>query len=242
MGWFSKKEAGTPIKEVPPSLPKLPELPELPDIDDDLEEPIHQLPTYPTTSFGQKFSQNTIKEAVTGTPKQQSYDRFPREKEVERVFEADEFAINSKPQMMQKPSKQQVKIPEMPKMPYSPPKTREIEEETKPQKIRLEMPPRKQEIEEPEEFEEEEPQERYKPSIMKTKKTEPVFIRIDKFEESLKSLEKTKKQLSDIENNLEEIIRTKAEEQKELDVWMSEIIKVKGQIEKIERDVFSQIE
>src|SRR3989338_7379344 len=100
MGWFSKKEASIPQKEVVPSLPKLPELPELPDLEDDLEEPIHQLPAYPTTSFGQKFSQNTIKEAVAGAPKTQSYDRFPREKEVERVFEADDFVIESKGQMM----------------------------------------------------------------------------------------------------------------------------------------------
>lgn len=240
MGWFSKKEASTPQKEVAPSLPKLPELPELPDIEDDLEEPIHQLPTYPTTSFGQKFSQSTIKDAVAGAPKTQNYDRFPREKEVERVFEADDFATESKGQMMQKPSKMQSKIPEMPKMPYSPPKTREIDD-VRPQKMRLELPPRKQEIEEPEDFEEE-PAEKYKPSIMRTKKTEPVFIRIDKFEESLKALEKTKKQLSEIENSLEEITKIKSEEQRELDAWMSEIIKVKEQIEKIERDVFSQIE
>jgi len=89
MGWFNKKKE----KEVP-SLLELPKLPELPKIEENYldDSKIHQLPTFPTNPLGEKFSQNTIKEAIAG------------KKEGEEVFEADDFE-NEDIQMMQRPLK-----------------------------------------------------------------------------------------------------------------------------------------
>ncbi|GAH97999.1 unnamed protein product, partial [marine sediment metagenome] len=155
-------------------------------------ESIHQLPSFPTDSLGEKFSQNTIKEAVTG------------KKEGEEVFEADDFALTEdNMRMMQKPLKK--------------PLTKEL---PSPKKI-------------PEGFEE---------AAKKVKEAEPIFIRIDKFEESLRVFEKTKKQISEIEKMLRNIKRIKEEEEKELELWENEIQTAKEQIEKVDKDIFSKIE
>ena len=73
MALFKKRDE-TKLKDFSklPELPQLPELPEIPEneySDDDIEEfsgKIPQLPRFPNDSLGQKFSQNTIKEAITG--------------------------------------------------------------------------------------------------------------------------------------------------------------------------------
>ena len=190
MGWFKKKEKKSEKKEVH-SLPGLPKLPELPREERKDLEPIHQLPSFPTDSLGEKFSQNTIKEAVTG------------KKEGEEVFGADDFALTEdKTRMMQKP----LKKPLTKELPYL-------------KKI-------------PEGFEE---------AAKKVKEAEPIFIRIDKFGESLQAVEKAKKQISEIEKMLRDIKRIKEEEEKELELWENEIQTAKEQISRIDKDIFSRI-
>lgn len=64
MGLFKRKEK----KEIPslPELPRLPDFPRLEDQDSDLKEPLSRLPSFPSNSLGKKFSQDSIKDAVTG--------------------------------------------------------------------------------------------------------------------------------------------------------------------------------
>jgi len=175
MGWFNKKKEEK--KEIP-SLSELPKLPEIPRISgEEGNFSINKLPSFPNNSIGEKFSQNTIKEAVTG------------KKEGEEVFETDDFArTEDKPRMMQKPPKE-FPIKEFPyarKGIVTAPRTREV----------------------PEEFREAE---------RMVRKTEPIFIRIDKFEESLDMLEKIKKEILEIEKMLRDVKRIKEEEEKELE-------------------------
>ncbi len=70
----------------------------------------------------------------------------------------------------------------------------------------------------------------------------PVFIRIDKFEESLKIFEDTKEKIYSMEKLLSEIKQLKEMEDRELSDWGAEIQTIKNQIEKVERDIFSKIE
>ncbi len=190
MGWFKKKPKKDEKKEVH-SLPELPKLPEFPAHDQRDLEPIHQLPSFPNDSLGEKFSQNTIKKAITGR------------KEGEEVFGADDFAPEeNKMQRMPKPLKRQL--------------TKELPFKTIPRG-----------------FEE---------AARKVKEAEPIFIRIDKFEESLHLFEKTKEQILEIEKMLKDIKRIKEEEDEELGIWESEIQRVKEQIEKVDKDIFSKIE
>lgn len=185
MGLFKKKEKKDEKKEVS-SLPELPKLPEFPIRENPINS-IPQLPRFPINSLGEKFSQNTIKEAVTG------------KKEDEEVFEADEFMETEEDmRMMPKP---------------------QLEKSTG---IISQMGVKK--------FGEE------------SKNTEPVFIRIDKFEESLQIFEKTKTQILEIGDILKNIQKLKDEEEKELEYWENEITSIKEQIQKVDKDIFSKIE
>ncbi len=200
MGLF-KKDKKSEQKGVAPQLPELPKLPELTETEEkglysqsvnqppsqSVNQPpsqsVNQLPQFPNNSFGEKFSQNTIKEAVAG------------EKEGEGGFDANDFAEQM--QMMQKPQKSQFS----------------------------------QEIS----FEPKEPE-------IKNKRMEPVFIRLDKFEDSMNLFKKAKKQLSEIETMLNNIRKLKNEEEKELELWEKEMQSVKAQIEKVDNDIFSKVE
>ncbi len=92
-----------------------------------------------------------------------------------------------------------------------------------------------------EDMEEDEFLERPKISERITREAEPVFIRIDKFEEGLRIFRETKKKIHDIERTLEETKRIKEKEERELREWGNEIRTIKNQIEKIDRDIFSKI-
>jgi len=199
MGWFGKKEKN---EKKLPSLPELPKLPELPNLNDkefkiDSNE-THQLPSFPNNSFGKKFSQNAIKEAISG------------DEEDEEVFNADEFAEDEKKQMMQKPLIRTI----------SPIKRKSLSKEIDEDEI-------------PKEFKE---------AARKVRKSEPIFVRIDKFENALHLFEKTSSKISEMEKMLRDIKKIREEEEKELEIWGKEIQLIKQEIEKIDKDIFSKIE
>ena len=203
MGLFKNKE--TPKKDFAnlpvPKLPELPKLPDFPGMENDSEDygemELPQLPSFPNNSLGNKFSQNTIKEAVAG------------EKEVESEG-ADDFSSDFEErenQMMQEPLREINPIKDMRQFNQSVQRTREV------------------------------------PSYSKNlvKKAEPVFIRLDKFEESMEIFNDTKEQISEIENLLKNIKELKQKEDEELSSWENEIQEIRKQIEKVDSDIFSKI-
>ncbi len=199
MGLFSKKKEKEDDKKA--NLPKLPELPSIPklpkisEMDEDEEKyNLPKLPSFPNNSYGEKFSQDTIKEAVGGV------------KEEEEVDEADEFDDDEE-RMMQKPLRKS--------------NTKEIYDTSKTRNKRV-----------PEEFRE---------AAMRVREAEPIFVRLDKFEESLKLFEKTKDQITEIEKMLSHIRKIKEDEEKEIEFWENEMQMIKKNIDKIDREVFSKI-
>ena len=70
---------------------------------------------------------------------------------------------------------------------------------------------------------------------------EPIFIRIDQFEEALRIFNETKKKISEIERILTDIKGIKEREENELKMWENEIRSMKEQIEKVDKDIFSKI-
>ena len=178
-----------------PTLPELPRLPELPDLEEEESQHIHQLPSFPSNSYGTKFSHDTIKEAVTGG------------REDDEEFDADEFADEDEDRMMHEPPKK--------------PQIKEFEGDWIPSK-------------------------KFGESGETSRKTgmvtEPVFIRIDKFEEAMAIFKETKKKISEIERDFSDIKKVKEAEEKELKAWEKEMKFMKEQMEKIDRDVFSKIE
>jgi len=175
MALFKKKEKN---EEEVPKFPELPKLPEFPDVKENHDGPVPQLPSFPNSSLGDKFSQNTIKEAVTG-------------KKEDEGDKADEFA-DEEMQMMPKPLV------------------------TKPGNML-------QKNEKPE-----------------TNKKEPIFIRIDKFEEGSQIFEEVKKQIISIEKMSADVAKTKEREDKELASWEAELKEIKEKIEKIDQNIFSK--
>lgn len=69
----------------------------------------------------------------------------------------------------------------------------------------------------------------------------PIFVRIDKFQTSVKSLNEIKKQISQIENYLAEIKAVKSKEEHELSEWEHEILEIKSKLESIDKTLFSKL-
>ena len=185
MGLFKKERKNKKEKErggiprLPELPPRLPELPEFSGIGESFGEDIPQLPSFPNGSLGNKFSQDTIKKAVTG------------KKEAEDIY-ADEF-VEEEMQRMRRPLVRERE--------YS-----QFEKQTA------------------------------------VKETEPLFVRIDKFEESSKILEEVRKKISDIEKMFRDIKKIKEDEENELGFWEEEITKIKEKIEKIDKNIFSKLD
>jgi seryl-tRNA synthetase len=175
MGLFKKKEK---IEEVPqlPELPKLPELPEFADFQKYSEEKIPQLPSFPNGALGNKFSQDTIKEAITG-----------RKEEEVRADETEEIPMMRRPLVR------------------------------------------------------EEGEEYSAVSTSRARESEPIFIRMDKFEEGSKTFEEVKRKVAEIEKMLAGVKRIKEEEEKELQSWTDEINQVKEKLVKIDDNIFSKV-
>ncbi len=101
MGLFNKKRDEEKFDNSKlPELPNIPELPELPvgDEEEDLsyaQKKPSQLPRFPNDSLGKKFSQDTIKKAITG-------------KKEDEVFadEFEDFDKEEESRMMQEPPKE----------------------------------------------------------------------------------------------------------------------------------------
>jgi len=87
MGLFGTSKKEESKKEMMPQLPSLPRLPDFPGPEEEMMQ-IHELPSLPSSYLGTKFSQNTIKDAVTGEEEVDGY--------------ADDFA-DDESRMMQEP-------------------------------------------------------------------------------------------------------------------------------------------
>lgn len=74
------------------------------------------------------------------------------------------------------------------------------------------------------------------------RESEPIFVRMDKFQEGLNSLENAKKQIFEIEKLMKNIREIKDAEEKELEFWERQIQIAKSQIDKVDKSVFSKLE
>jgi len=181
MSFFSKKKQKE--DEEIETLPRLPNLNQPNLIDEknfDYNE-FPQLPQYPSNSLGNKMSQDTIKEAVTGRKEDESL--------------GDEDYQNH-------PSVPEVNLNNF-----------------------------KNEI-----------QKDYRKMKTRTSLKKPVFIRIDKFEDSLRVFDELQNKISEMEDMLGEIKELRKREEKELSFWEIEIQEIKNQAEKVEKDLSSKIE
>ena len=201
MRWFNKKQTKERGTHHLPKIPKISELPHLPDDDLTNENRFPVLPDISNNDYAEdKFSQNTIKEAVSGGKEEEEFGDFLDEAEKE--------------------------TPTLPTLP-------KVEEIGNNPPVSLQ----ENSSEEDHDYEEQ-----LSAPIKEEKKVkEPIFIRIDKFEESLENFRKIKAQVTRIKKMLDNTKEIKQQEQKELESWEEKLKSVKKSIEKIDREIFSKI-
>src|SRR3989344_796603 len=180
MGWFGKKEEKSGSMSSMPSLPELPRLPELPSLS---RSPsfervsLRNLPSYPNSSLGKKFSKNAIKDAVSG----EEEDDFEED-------EADDYSDEA--EITPKPLQGFVKRNAFPEEEYT----------SRGSLVN---------------------------SFKRSGKMEPVFIRIDKYEDALNMFDDARKKIVEMEDLLKQIKKIKEDEFRELKDWETEIQKIK---------------
>lgn len=74
------------------------------------------------------------------------------------------------------------------------------------------------------------------------KVTEPIYVRLDKFQTTVEAFEGIRDKIVEIENLLVKVRDIKAQEEKELMEWENEIQIIKARIEAIDRSVFGKLD
>ena len=70
---------------------------------------------------------------------------------------------------------------------------------------------------------------------------EPIYVRLDKFETTVQSLEEIKNKIENIENLLIKTKELKSQEEREIEAWEKEVQIIKSRIESIDKNVFREI-
>lgn len=215
--WFNKKEEkGSEVSE----LPQLPELPEFPEVQKKdnlfLEKPV----------FKPELSQsNSIKDELPDLP---ALPALPRES-----IKISQEAVKSEIE------KEKIKpyTREIPSGHFRTESSDSVREYTdsrrKEEKLTKEIRENKFQPE-AREF-----TPRFQPSS--SEKAEPIFVRIDKFQNAIKSFSEIKKQLDEIGRFLDDIKQVRAREDQELGEWEREIMDIKSKLDSIDRGVFSKL-
>ncbi len=76
---------------------------------------------------------------------------------------------------------------------------------------------------------------------LKIKKSEPLFIKLDKYESTLSTFNEIKLRVSEIESLLKNIKEIKSKEESELDDWEREIQTIKARLDQVDRELFKNI-
>ena len=79
------------------------------------------------------------------------------------------------------------------------------------------------------------------PSSPTVKQTEPIFVRIDKFQSAQKNFENIKEKMKEIESVLAKIKDVKSKEEVELKGWTEDVEKIKVRLAEVDSDIFNQI-
>jgi len=72
-------------------------------------------------------------------------------------------------------------------------------------------------------------------------RSEPIFVKIDKFHEALENFNKIKEKVLEIENELKKINEIKEQEEEELKEWENEIQSIKARMNVIDNSLFNRI-
>jgi len=66
----------------------------------------------------------------------------------------------------------------------------------------------------------------------------PLFVKIEKYRDVVETLKKLKTRLNEADNILDKLSNLRAEEDRELAMWQSDLEKIRGQLIEIDRNLF----
>ncbi len=75
-----------------------------------------------------------------------------------------------------------------------------------------------------------------------TKKAEPIYVRLDKFETTVETFEEIKDKINEIEKFLQKTKEIKQKEEEELLEWEREIQMIKTRIDSIDKNIFNKLD
>jgi hypothetical protein len=221
MGLFNKKEK---IPKIPPAL-KLPQLPKLnsaqPSVNQNSNETT-SLPSLPHTSHGENLNQEIVKSAVEDSS---------GENEVKVDELPQNFRFQKNPHETNEAGEQ---VPQIPVKQHE-------SEENKQRTMEIAQPKHS-----PEHQSTQSPSSQF---ISETgleenhmaRGTEPVFVRIDKFQDSQKKFAEIDKKVKEIEKILGKVKQVKIKEDAEISKWSEDLEKIKSGLSEIDSDIFNQI-
>ncbi len=213
MALFNKKDR----------VPELPLSPTLPELPKPKKTELPELPSFPKDKENDSLNQDMVKSAIS--------DNIPEENEViEEPGELD-FPPVSSPILpgrasimsIETPTVKEIKAPEHSPIPAPP--------------VKYTPKPKLQHSEEPAVRFHSIP----KGGAAMSDNTEPIFIRIDKFQLAKKNLEQIKEKVEEMEQVIGKIRAIKEKEEEDIKSWSDEVAKLKMSISQIDSNVFSQI-
>jgi hypothetical protein len=224
MGLFKKKE------EIPkiPTASSLPALPELQPLEQVTKEPAKKdlpgLPSFPADTKNEALNQGIIKSAVSDSPSPKEAESYP---EASASIHVEEMP-KEKPTLPLKPDPKN-SIPELPELSKLPEPTALINpEKVESQKLAAPILP-------------EAPIQSPPHQAQYENQSEPIFVRIDKFQAAQKNFDEIKSKVAEIELVLQKIKDVKSQEDEELKGWTKDTEKLKSRLAEIDSGLFSQL-
>jgi hypothetical protein len=215
MGLFNKKED---VPEIPKAS-GLPELPTAPKKEEKKELP--ELPSFPSSSASDNLNQEMVKSAVSDSSSPEEKDSDGGIPEAPATLKKEFPAEGSTPS----PPRLEFPTPSIPPKQVINPEP--ISEAPEPRPV-FQEPPR------------EEPR-LIQATAPTTSTVEPIFVRIDKFQQSQKNFGDIKGMILQMENVIGKIKEVKEKEESEIKGWSEDVEKIKTKLAQIDSDIFSQI-
>jgi len=223
MAWLKKKEK---VPELPSAstLPEIPvsasssndvsaSTPTLPEVPKQSEaKGLPDLPSFPVNAQTNTLNQEMVKSAVSDISSGEN-EETTGALEGLHVEEIGEL-----------PSIPSIAVSAIPEPPKRTPKTNDM-------KPSMEIPETPKAVE-------------FTPSMDEravARQSEPIFVRIDKFQAAQKDFEVIKDKIKEIETILRKIKDVKSKEEQELNSWSEDIGKLKSRLAEIDSNVFSQM-
>ena len=79
---------------------------------------------------------------------------------------------------------------------------------------------------------------RRSPLTLEKREEKPVFVKIDKYRESMKSLDSIKSKLEEADNLLKTLTKLRQDEERELEDWQNTLNEIRQKLLKMDKDLF----